>query len=91
VKAPLFPYRGLQVAAQGPAAITYRGVTIDVGYRLDLLVENCVVVELKAVARRLPIHDARLLSYLKLVRHRAGLLINFHVPHLRDGIKRLVN
>jgi len=64
---------------------------IELGYRVDLLVEDAVVVELKAIARLLPIHEAQVLSYLKLGDYRVGLLINFHVPHLRDGIKRFAN
>ena len=64
---------------------------IDVGYRIDLLVEDAVVVELKAVESVLPIHEAQLLSYLKLSGCKVGLLINFNVVHLKDGIKRMVN
>lgn len=83
--------RGLSVVAQAPLPIHYQGVNIELGYRIDLLVEDTVVVELKAVARLLPIHEAQLLSYLKLSGHRVGLLINFHVLHLKDGIRRLAN
>ena len=83
--------RGLGVLAQLPLPIVYDGVRIDLGYRIDLLVEGAVVVELKVVAKVLPIHEAQLLSYLKLSGHRVGLLINFHVVHLKDGIKRMVN
>jgi len=61
----------------------------EVGYRIDLLVEELVVVELKAITELLPIHQAQLLSYLKLSKKPVGLLINFHVEHLKDGIKRL--
>jgi GxxExxY protein len=83
--------RGLQVLVQVPMPVTYRGVELELGYRLDLLVEGLVVVELKTVAKLLPIHDAQLLSYLRLGGYRVGLLINFHVPRLKDGIRRLVN
>ena len=83
--------RGLRVVMQHPLPVLYRGVQIELGYRLDLLVEDAVVVELKAVSRVLPIHEAQLLSYLKLGDYRAGLLINFHVRHLRDGVTRVVN
>ena len=83
--------RGLRVAAQLALPVKYRDVEIELGYRVDLLVENAVVVELKAIARLLPIHEAQVLSYLKLGDYRVGLLINFHVPHLRDGIKRFAN
>ena len=83
--------RGLHVATQLPLPITYKGVKIELGYRADLLVDNAVLVELKAVRKLVPLHEAQLLSYLKLSGHRVGLLINFHVVHLKDGIKRLVN
>jgi len=83
--------RRLRVRQQVALPISYGGVTIDVGYRLDLLVEDEVVVELKAVTRLLPIHEAQLLSYLRLSRHAVGLLINFHVVYLKDGIRRFVN
>ncbi len=82
---------GFDVKAQLPLPVFYEGVKIDVGYRIDLLVEDAVIVELKTVERLLPVHQAQLLSYLKLSGKRAGLLINFNVSHLRDGIKRLVN
>ena len=83
--------RGFHVATQLPLPITYKGVKIELGYRADLLVDNAVLVELKAVRRLVPLHEAQLLSYLKLSGHRVGLLTNFHVLHLKDGIKRLVN
>ena len=83
--------RGLEVAVQVPLPVIYRGAEVNVGYRLDLLVENEVVVELKTVRQILPIHEAQLLSYLKLSGHSTGLLINFHVLRLRDGIRRMRN
>jgi len=83
--------RGLGVRTQVPLPIVYDGVRIDLGYRIDLLVDDAVVVELKAITRLHPIHEAQLLSYLKLSGHRVGLLINFHSLHLRDGIRRMVN
>lgn len=70
--------------------VHYDGVMIELGYRLDLLVENKVIVELKAVDKVSAVHQAQLLSYLKLSRKKLGLLINFNVMHLRDGIKRVV-
>ena len=82
---------GFDVKAQLPLPVLYEGVKIDAGYRIDLLIEDTIVVELKTVERLLPVHQAQLLSYLKLSGKRAGLLINFHVAHLRDGIKRLMN
>ena len=83
--------RGLLVLRQTPLPIVYDRIQLDVGYRIDLLVEDSVLVELKTVSRILPIHDAQLLSYLKLSGRQKGLLINCHVVHLRDGIKRMVN
>ena len=71
--------------------VIYRGVELDCGYRIDLLVGNQVVVELKAVDRLEPLHEAQLLSYLKLCKCEVGLLINFNVKVLKDGIRRLVN
>ena len=82
---------GLRAEAQAGLPVQYDGIKIDVGYRLDLLVEDVVIVELKAVDQINAIHQAQLLSYLKLSGRRAGLLINFNVRHLKDGIKRLVN
>jgi GxxExxY protein len=69
----------------------YKGLEFDTAYRMDLLVENKVVVELKVVERLLPVHEAQLLSYLKLSNRRLGMLLNFHVPVLRNGVKRVVN
>jgi GxxExxY protein len=83
--------RGYRVDCQVPVPVRYGLLQLEIGYRLDLLIENLVVVELKAVSRLLPIHEAQLLSYLKLSGHRVGLLINFHVLHLKDGIKRMVH
>ena len=82
---------GLKVADQVEMAVHFEGVTIDVGYRIDLLVENKVVVELKAVEMLRPIHTAQLLSYLRLGGYKLGYLLNFNVPVMRDGIKRLAN
>jgi GxxExxY protein len=69
----------------------YKAVRLDVAYRIDLLVEESIIVELKTVPKLLPIHEAQLLTYLKLSGHRIGLLLNFHVPLMREGIKRMVN
>jgi GxxExxY protein len=82
--------RGLTVTTQLPLPVVYDGIQLEVGYRIDLLVEEAVVVELKALSKLLPVHEAQLLSYLKLGGHRIGLLINFHVLHLKDGIKRMI-
>ena len=83
--------QGLKVQSQVEMPVSYGEITIDLGYRLDMLVEDCVVVELKTVRKLLPVHEAQLLSYLKLGGFRVGLLINFHVPALKEGIKRMVN
>ena len=83
--------RKLQIERQRGLPVLYRGVELDCGYRIDLLVEKQVVVELKAVESLEPIHDAQLLSYLKLSGCEVGLLINFNVKVLKDGIRRFVN
>ena len=83
--------RGHDVAEQRPLPIVYRDVTIDCGYRLDMLVDDAVIVELKAVTTFAPVHKAQLLSYLRLSGHKLGLLINFHSALLKDGIVRMVN
>jgi GxxExxY protein len=83
--------RGMQARRQVELPVIYEEVTIDVGYRIDLLVEDAVIVELKAVEQVLPIHNAQLLSYLKLSGKRVGLLMNFNVVQLKDGIQRMVN
>ena len=82
--------RDLKVEQQKAVPLSYKGVKLDCGYRIDLLVENMVVVELKAANRLEPIHEAQVLSYLKLSGHKVGLLINFNVRVLKDGLKRLV-
>ena len=83
--------RGYAVAAQLELPVIYKGAVVDVGYRLDLLVEDQVIVELKSVEQVLPIHEAQLLSYLKLSNRKIGLLINFNVTRLKHGIKRFAN
>ena len=82
--------RGVTFACEVPLPITYKGVVLEVGYRIDLIVAGEVVVEIKAVEKLLPIHDAQLLTYLRLSGKRVGLLINFNVPVLKDGIVRRV-
>lgn len=83
--------RGLRVEQQKPLPVIYRDVKLDCGYRLDLLVEEAVIVEIKAVDRLAPIHEAQLLSYLRLSGYKVGLLVNFNVRVLKHGIRRLVN
>jgi GxxExxY protein len=83
--------RGLQVQRQLPLPVRYRNVILDEGFRADLVVEAKVIVELKSVERVAPVHPKQLLTHLRLADLRLGLLINFNVELLRDGIKRVVN
>lgn len=82
---------GLKVQTQLPMPLVYREVKLEVGYRLDIVVEDLVVIEIKAVDALAPIHHAQLLCYLKLSGRKLGLLINFNEISLRHGIKRVVN
>lgn len=82
--------RNIQFIRQYEIPVKYKGVELDCRYRLDLLVEDKLVVELKSVEKLMPIHDAQLLSYLKLTRRTVGLLINFNVPFLKQGVRRKV-
>ena len=81
--------RRLKVECQKPLPVFYKDVMLDCGYRLDLVVENQVVVEIKSVSAVVAVHEAQLLSYLKLGEYRVGLLINFNVKTLKDGIRRM--
>jgi GxxExxY protein len=82
---------GLKVEQQKALPVVYRDVKLDCGYRLDLVVEDSVLVEIKAIEHLAPIHDAQLLSYLRLSEKRVSLLINFHVRMLKNGLRRIVN
>ena len=82
---------GLKVEEQKPLPVVYKQVKLDCGYRLDMVVEDEIIVEVKAIEKLLPIHDAQLLSYLRLAKKKVGLLMNFHVPVLKNGLKRIVN
>lgn len=82
--------RKIPYAAQVPLPVTYKGLRLDAGLRLDLLVANSIIVELKSVQRIEPVFEAQLLSYLKLTGLRLGLLINFNVPLIKHGISRIV-
>jgi GxxExxY protein len=82
---------GINFERQKPLPVRYKEVNLDCGYRLDLVVEQKLIVELKAVESLLPIHEAQLLTYLKLSGFTLGLLIKFNVPVLKSGIKRIVN
>lgn len=82
---------GFDVKRQIALPVTYKDIKLDVGYRIDLLIENKVIVELKAVESIAPVHEAQLLTYLKLSNLKTGLLINFNVKDLKKGIIRRVN
>ena len=82
--------RSLKVEEQVPIKLTYKGMPLSKDFRIDLLVEDCIIVELKCCETLLPIHTAQLLSYLKLSSIKLGLLINFNVPILKSGFKRVV-
>ena len=83
--------RGFQVERQKPQPVRYDGIVIDVGYRIDLLIDDLVIIELKAVAELAPIHQAQLTTYRKPSRKTLGLLIKFNVPLLKTGIRRIAN
>ena len=83
--------RGYVVEREVPIAIVFEGMKFEMGFRADLIVNKCFIIELKSVERLAPVHAKQLLTYLKLTGFRLGLLINFGEPLLRDGIKRLVN
>lgn len=83
--------RGMKVQTQVVLPIQYNGLNLDAGYRIDLLVEDIVIVELKAVEEMLPLYDAQILSYLRLRQLQVGLLINFNVVKLKEGLRRIVN
>jgi GxxExxY protein len=82
--------RGLSFRTQVPLPVVYKEIRLDCGYRMDIVVEDAVVIELKAVEDTTPIDEAQLLTYLRLSGKRIGLLINFNVPVLKDGITRRV-
>jgi GxxExxY protein len=82
---------GYKVEQQKPLPIIYKDVKLDCGYRLDMVVEDLVIIEIKAIEQLAPIHDAQVISYLRLADKRVGLLINFHVSLLKNGVKRIVN
>jgi len=83
--------RGFRVEQQKPLPVVYKQVKLDCGYRLDMVVNDLVIVEIKAVEKLNAVHEAQLLSYLRLLNCRAGLLLNFHCTMLKHGIRRVVN
>jgi GxxExxY protein len=82
---------GLHIEHQVTLPIVYENVQLATAYRVDFMVEHCLILELKCVERILPVHRAQLLSYLRLTGHKLGLLLNFNVPHMRQGIHRVIN
>ena len=83
--------RGLRVQRQVPVPVVYDGITFEVGFRIDLLIEDQLLVELKAVEALLPVHKAQVITYLKLTNRHLAFLINFNVPLIKDGMKRVVS
>lgn len=81
--------RGLKFEQQRPLPISYKGAELECGYRIDLVIGDCILLELKAVERLLPIHEAQVISYLRLSRIPVGLLVNFNATVLRNGLRRL--
>jgi len=81
---------GLKAETQIPVPLVYKDIQLDCGYRIDILVDDTIIVELKSVDTILPVHEAQILTYLKLAHKEVGLLINFNVKHLKEGIKRFV-
>jgi GxxExxY protein len=82
--------RGLAFASEVPVPVSYKGIDIKCGYRADLVVENTLVVEIKSVEHVLPVHRAQVLTYMRLLEKKDGLLLNFNVPLLKDGIYKLI-
>jgi GxxExxY protein len=83
--------RGIEVCCEVSLPVRYDGIEIEAGYRIDMLVAECIIIENKSVQAIAPIHEAQLLTYLKLSGHRLGFLVNWNVPLIKDGIKRMVN
>jgi len=82
---------GLIVACEVPIPVKYEKVTIDLGFRIDMMIQQAAIIENKTVERLMPIHEAQLLTYLKLTNLKLGFLLNWNVPLMKDGIKRMVN
>jgi GxxExxY protein len=83
--------RGIEVRCEVELPVKYKGLEIEAGYRIDMLVADCIVIENKSVQALVPIHEAQLLTYMKLSGCRLGFLVNWNVPLIKDGIKRIVN
>jgi len=85
-----FELSNISFKSQIELPLEYKGIRVDAGYRIDLIVKEKVIIELKAVESLIPVHEAQLLTYMKLTGIRVGMLMNFNVPVLKDGIKRMV-
>jgi len=83
-------HNGLRVERQKPVPVIYKDIKLECGYRIDLLVENLIVIELKSVDALIPVHEAQILTYMKFAEKSTGLLINFNVTLLKNGLKRFV-
>ncbi len=81
---------GIEFKQQAELPVVYKGIELECGYRIDLLIEDNLIIELKSVTKTLPIHEAQILTYMKLANVKIGLLINFNVEILKEGIKRFV-
>jgi len=81
---------GLRVERQKPVPVVYKEIKLDCGYRLDIIVEDCVIIELKTVDAFIPVHEAQILTHMKFAKKNLGLLINFNVTLLKDGIRRFI-
>jgi GxxExxY protein len=86
-----FTQAGLHFEHQVGLPVIYEGLRLACGYRVDYIVEDCLIVEIKCVEKILPVHLAQMMTYLKLAKMKLGLLLNFNVPHMRDGIRRVIN
>jgi len=82
---------GLRVECEVILPIIYENIKIDAGYRIDMIIESCIIIEHKAVEKLLPVHEAQLLTYLKMRNYKLGFLLNWNVPRMKYGIKRMVN
>ena len=82
--------RGIKVERQVPIPVVYKRTRLEIGFRIDLLVDDCLIVELKAVEEVLPIHEAQVFTYLRLTGNRVGLLLNFNVISMKNGLKRII-
>lgn len=82
--------KGLKVERQKPVPVVYKSIRLDCGYRIDLLVENSVIIELKSVENLIPVHEAQILTYMRFAGIKTGLLINFNVTVLKNGLRRFV-